>query len=134
MITVILPFKTLHSTFARGLLGLSKIVKIVCHGSDHLLFGDAAYAGIVWSHGYVLQIVEFAEDAELRELGDAREEDKMQIWVAVFQRRIEIAHHIAQHGQCLVFMHHIKQRSIIFINENDHLLARLFIYRSNKVS
>jgi hypothetical protein len=46
-------------------------------------------------YGYVGDVVQFAEDADLRELGDACQEDKAQFCFAVFQRTEEVAHDIA---------------------------------------
>ena len=78
-------------------------------------------------HGDILQVVQLAEDAELRKLGDACEKNETEVGVAVLQGRIEVAHHIAQDGQGLFLVYHIEQRCIIFINEDDHLPPRLSV-------
>ena len=96
VIAVILLLQSLDGLFASYLLGLGEIVDIVGHLSEHLVLGYATHRGIVGTHGDVLQVVKFAEDAELRELGDAGEEKKFQMRVAVLQRRVEIAHNLAQ--------------------------------------
>ena len=116
MIAVILDLQALYGFFACCLESLSKVIDIVGHGSEHLLRGYTAHSSIVGAHGYVLQVVKLAEYAELRELGDAGEENKLEIWIAVFQRRVEISHHIAQYWQCPILMHYIKQRSVILVD------------------
>ena len=53
-------------------------------GSHHGFEFRLAYSadgGILVKHAYIVQVVEFAEDAELRELGNACDEDELQIRV-----------------------------------------------------
>ena len=133
VIAVILLLQSLDGFLASYLLSLGKVVDIVGHLRQHLVLGDAAHSSIVGAHGDVLQVVKLAEDAELRELGDAGEEDELEIWVTVFQRRIEIAHHIAQHRQRLLLMNHVEQRGIILVDEYDNLLACLLVCTENQV-
>ena len=54
-------FYSFSPRFFCGLLRLGEVVDIVGHGSEHLLLRDATHAGIVGAHGYVLQVVQFAE-------------------------------------------------------------------------
>ena len=89
--------------------------------------GYAANVSIFLVHAYIIDIVQLAEDAQLGELGDSREEHEAQILVATLQRRIEIAHHIAEHRQIFLLVHYIEKRSIVLVNEHNHLLARLLI-------
>ena len=88
-------------------LRLGKNVNIVSHLCLHFLHRDTADGGKVGKHTDVLQIVQFAENAQLRKLGDAREEHEPQIGVTVLQRTVEVAHHLTENGQLLVLMHHI---------------------------
>ena len=46
---------------------------------------DAADAGILRQHGDVVEVVELREDAELREFGDACDEDKAKILIQLLQ-------------------------------------------------
>ena len=51
------------------------------HLRGKLCLADTADGRVLVEHADVIEIVEFAEDAELREFGDTRDEDKLQIWV-----------------------------------------------------
>ena len=83
----------------------------------HQLFRDTADTRKLWIHGDIRKVVQFAEDAELGEFGDARKEDKLEIGVTVLQRRVEVAHHVAEYGKLGIFMHYIEQWGIIFAAE-----------------
>ena len=107
MVTVVLAFEQSKYFFSAFLFLFSKFVQIVCHLRADFLFADAADGCKRWQHGDVLQIVQLAEDAKLRELGDAREENKMQMGVAVLQRRVEVAHDLAQLLQLFFSMYYI---------------------------
>ena len=85
MIAVILLCQCCNGFLAAYLLIIGKIIYIVAHLCQHLFFGNTTDAAEFRVHGYILQVVEFAKDAQLRELGYAREEHKLQIWVAVLQ-------------------------------------------------
>ena len=87
--------------------------------------GDAADAGVWLVHTHILDVVQLAEDAELRELRDARKKHKTEQWLAIFQGTVEIAHRIAQNIEFFLLMSHIQQRCIIFIDEHHSLLASL---------
>ena len=100
---------------------------IILHLCQHFLFRDTADSRKLRKHGDIRQIVQFAEDAELGEFRDACEEYELQVGVTVLQGRVEVTHHIAEHGQLGIFVHYIKQRSIIFVDQDDHLLACLLV-------
>ena len=95
MIAVILLYESRNRPFTCRLPCLGEVIYIVGHGCKHLLLRYATYSGIVGAHGYILQVVQLAENAELREFCDAREEHELQIRITVFEWRIEIAHDIA---------------------------------------
>ena len=97
------------------------------HLRQDLFLCNATDSSIILVHTDICQVVKLAEDAELRELRDACEEDELEIWVGSLQWRVEIAHDIAEHRQRLLLMHHVKQRGIIFVNEYDNLLACLLV-------
>ena len=132
MISVILLLQSSDGFFASYLPSLGEVIEIVGHLRQHLLLGYAAYSGIVGAHGYVLEVVQLAEDAELRKLRYAGEEDKLQIRVTVFQRRIEIAHNIAEHRQCRVFMNNVEQRGVILVDKYNDFLACLLVCSLNQ--
>ena len=108
-------------------------VDVVHSMSKHFLLGDAAYCGKIRVHGNVCQVVQFAEDADLRELGDAGEEQEMQVGVGIFQRRVEVAHDVAKLGQGLVLVNHVKHGRVVFVDKDDHFLACLFVDVANEV-
>ena len=95
MVAVVILLQLCHHLPRRQLVGLSQTGDAVLHVVQQFRFRYAADAGIVILHGDVADIVQFAEDAELREFRDAGEEDEAQIWVAVFERTVEIAHDVA---------------------------------------
>ena len=104
---------------------LGKSIDVIAHLGQHFLLGDAADTGIRLVHAHILDIVQLTEDAELRELRDARKKHKTEQWLAIFQGTVEIAHRIAQNIEFFLLMRHIQQRSVIFINEHHSLLASL---------
>ena len=55
---------------------LGKSVDVIVHLGQQFLFGDTADTGIRLIHAHVGDIVQLAEDAQLRELRDACQEDE----------------------------------------------------------
>ena len=90
-------------------------------------------ASIFRQHADIFNIVQFTEDAQLRELGDARQEYEAKVGVAGFERTIEITHDVAEDGQVFFFMHHVEQGRVVFVDEHHHLAARLFAGPADKV-
>ena len=76
---------------------------------------------------------QLAENAQLGEFGDARQEHETQVRVAALQRAVEIAHDVAQHRKVCLFMHHVQQRGIIFIDKDNDLTTGLLINTLNQV-
>ena len=95
MIAVIILFQLVDYLLFRYVSSSGKLLNIFRHLHQKFFFGDATDTSIVIIHGYVGDVVQFAEDADLRELGDACQEDKAQFCFAVFQRTEEVAHDIA---------------------------------------
>ena len=44
------------------------------------------------------------------------------MWVAVFKRRIEVAHYLTQHLQIVILMNNIEERGVIFVDKYHCLL------------
>ena len=90
----------------------SKIFAQRCHIRFHLrgkfLLADTADCRILVEHTDVVEVVELAEDAELRELGDARDEGELQVWVEHLQRTVEVLHDATERLQILLLMYHIQ--------------------------
>ena len=80
-------------------------------------------------HTDVVRLIETTEHAHLRELGNTREQDKLQVIISFLKHRIyafeQIAVIILQSHLSIfilhrnIHIHHIKQRLVIFINEYD---------------
>ena len=118
-------FEFLYGLLPAQFQMLGKSVDVIAHLGQQFLLGDAADTGIRLIHAHVGDIVQLAEDAQLRELRDARQEDETEHRLISFQRTIEVAHRVAELIEFLLLMRHIQQRCVIFINEHHHLLARL---------
>ena len=118
-------FQFLDGFLPAQFLMRGKSVDIIAHLCKHFLLGDTADAGVRLVHAHILDIVQLAEDAELRELRDTRKEHETEQWLAIFQGTVEIAHRIAQNIEFFLLMSHIQKRCIIFIDEHHSLLARL---------
>ena len=125
VITIIMVFQLLDGFLPTQFQLLGKSVDVIAHLGQHFLLGDTADAGVRLVHTHILDIVQLAEDAQLRELRDARQEDETEQWLAIFQGTVEIAHRIAQNIEFFLLMSHIQQRSVIFIDEHHRLLASL---------
>ena len=61
--------------------GFAQRLHIRFHLRSKFGLADTTDGWILVEHADVIEIVEFAEDAELREFGDTRDEGKLQIWV-----------------------------------------------------
>ncbi len=82
MIAVVTFFQFCHNLVVSDAELLADIVYMSAHLSAYLVFRYAADGGKRLVHTYILDIVQLAEYAELREFCDAGEEDESQIWVA----------------------------------------------------
>ena len=82
MIAIVLTLERTKHFLAGFVSCSSEDVEIVRHLPTNLIFGYAANGSIFGQHRDIAQIVQFAEDAQLRKLGDASYENKTQIWVA----------------------------------------------------
>ena len=84
------------------------MVNMLSHLCQHLLLRDATDGSIGFKHTDVVDVVQLAKDTQLRELGDARQEDEAQVGIAGFQRRLEVTHRVAQSLQLPILMHHVE--------------------------
>ena len=125
MIAVIESCQLRQALLVRHVKRFAQSLYIRFHLRGKLCLADTADCRVLVEHADVIEIVEFAEDAELREFGDTRDEGKLQIWVKLFQRTVEVLHHEAQLFEIILLMHHVQQRGIIFVYDDHHLLARL---------
>ena len=125
MITVVILFQDFQGLFRSNAEVAGQTVDALTHLFSHLLFRDTADRSILGEHTDILDIIQLAEDTQLGEFRDAGQEDETQVGVACLQWAVEVAHHVAQHGQILLLMHHIQQRSVVLIDQDNHLLPGL---------
>ena len=109
MVTVVIVLEFPHGLLAAYAHPSGQDVQILVHLGGHLLFRDATNRGVFRQHADVFNIVQFTEDAQLRELGDARQEDEAQVRVAGFERTIKLRMMLRRTGEILVFVHHVEQ-------------------------
>jgi hypothetical protein len=76
VITIIMVFQLLDGLLPAQFQMLGKSIDIIAHLGQQFLLGDAADAGVWLVHTDIRDVIELAEDAELRELRDARQEDE----------------------------------------------------------
>ena len=132
MITIVVHFQFFDGSFSCGAQRFCQFINVVRHLGEQLLLGDSTYSRIFPVHRNIGDIIQFAEDAKLRKLGDTGEEDKAEIRVAILQWTIEITHDIAKILEIVILVCYIKKRSIVFINEHDHLLSRSSVHIHNQ--
>ena len=125
MITIIVLFQFCQHFITHYLHFFRQQIQIIAHLLLYFFFRNAADGSIRFIHTDVLDIIQFTEDAQLGKLRDSGQKHIAQIRVTGFQRTVEVTHHIAKYGQILILMHYIKKRSIIFVNQDNNLLAGL---------
>ena len=82
VIAVVVVLQLLQRLFAAQFQAGSQHIQVLVHLRFHLFLSDATDGGIFGQHTDVLDVVQLAEDAQLRELGDTRQEHEAQIGVA----------------------------------------------------
>ena len=80
-----------------------------------------------------MQVVQFAEHAELRELRYARQEHKAQIVGLTLQRTEQVSHALTDFVLQLRLMDGVEHRRVVLVDEHHHLAVRLTIGRLNDV-
>ena len=125
MVTVIIRFQGTQGTLRRNAEVVGQTTDTLTHMLTHLLLRDATEGGVLREHADILDIVQLAEDAQLRELRDTCQEYETQIRIAGFQRTIEVTHHVAKPRQLLLLMHHVQQGSVVLVDQDNHLLTGL---------
>lgn len=125
MITVILPLQMQACLLVSLIISLGHPLNIGFQLRQQFLLGDAAEGTEVIAHTDILQIVQFAEDAQLAELADTRDKKKTEILPQPLERTEELAHLVAklllQKGIGIT----VKQRSIVLVNQHYNRLSGL---------
>ena len=89
-------------------------------------FCDAAECLVFISHTDVQRLVKSAEHADLRKLGNARQEHKAQIGICALENGIERLKYLSVlFHKFSIFFQHIQQWFVVFVNEHHHLLSAL---------
>ena len=133
MIAIVKVGKLSHHLIERNAVGFSKQFYIRLHLRKQFRLTYSADGRVMVVHAYVVEVVKLAEDAQLREFGYARDKHKLKVRVERLYRTVEVLHYTAQLLQVVLLVYHIKQRSIIFVNKNDHLLTGLFASAHYKI-
>ena len=104
---------------------VGKHLYVLVEDGQHLFSGDAAKCRVLGHHGDIAQIVQSGEDAELAELGDARDEHELLIGVAHLHHLVELLHDAAHLLQLVRFVEIIQQGRIVLVEDDDGLQAGL---------
>ena len=88
-----------------------------------LALRDSADCRIFRHHGDVLQVVQFAEYAQLRELVDPGDEYEPQVRVQALDGTVEVPHYLPHRHEPVLVVHHVEKRGVIFINYYDSLFS-----------
>ena len=127
MIAIIMIAQRSHSLVVCHVIFLRQCFDVFLVGIQKFLFGKAAYSGIVILHREDLQVVQFAKDAQLAELRDARDEDKAQVGILLLERTEEVTHDISDLVLQFLIIHRVMHRTVVLVDEHHHLLASLLI-------
>ena len=127
MITVIIFLQSVQHLLCSDSQPGSQMLYIGSHLSTEFFSSDTANGSIIRQHTHIGDIIKFTEHAKLRELGYTRKKNKAQIRITCLQRTVKIAHHITQLRQIFLLMNHIKQRSVIFVYQDNHFFTGLLI-------
>ena len=125
MITIIIFSQSRQRVLSGHAEPRSQRVDIGRHLTFKFFISYAADTGIIITHTHVDHVVQLAENTHLRKLGYPCKKHKTKIGFAILQRAVEIAHHVAQQRQFLILMHHVEQRRIILIDQDNDLTLRL---------
>ena len=125
MISVIIGFQVADCFCECDSLLICKCLHFWLHVVLQFRLGNSTNSGIVRHHRDILQIVQLAENAELCKLVDSCDENEPQVWVKALYRAVEIPHYLPEDRQLTLVVHHVQQRRVIFINDDDGLLAGL---------
>ena len=127
MITVKLPLQLVFHSFLCGFISHGHRLNLLIKGRIQFIFRNATKCLVMLIHTNVVRLIETTEHAYLRELGDTREQNKLQVIISFLEHRIyafeQIAIIILQSHLSIfilhrnIHIHHIKQRLVILINK-----------------
>lgn len=129
MIAVVVTSQRFQARLIAHAKRLTERLHIGLHRRSKLRKAYAAERRILVEHADVLEVVQLTEDAELRKLGNASDEHKLQVRVEQLNGAVEVLHGLAKRQQVLFLVHHVEQRCVILVDDNHRfppgLLMRL---------
>ena len=126
MITVVIGFQFLAGFFVTYPRGRGQFVDVFLKIRVHFLFTDTADFGIMVIHGYVHQIIQVAENTDLAELGDPRQQGESDTSVHGLQGAVESFQHTAVFILQGLVADGLKHGFVVFVNEDHDPSPRLF--------
>ena len=94
---------------------------------QQLFRGDAAECRVLWHHGDIAEVVQGGEDAQLAELGDARDEDELLVGIAHLHHLVELLQDAAHFLQLFRLVQVIQQGRIVFVQDDHGLQTDFFV-------
>ena len=116
-----------------GAIALGHQLDVGAHLCGQLLLTDAAETFVCRLHGDVVQVVELAEHAHLREFRDARDEHELQMVVEALQRGEQILEAFAHEGLLLCITDTVEHHRVVLVAEHYHATPRLFMGSTDDV-
>ena len=95
MVTVIFLFQLFYCLFLCHAVHFAKFLYLILEHRKQFFFGDAAKCVETGVVADVCRLVETAEHADLRELGDSREQHKLQMLVRELENAIKAFKYLA---------------------------------------
>ena len=96
MIAVVICFQQCKCIPIAHFLFVGKCLNFILHIVFQLCLRDSAQCRVFRHHGYVLEIVQLTENAELRKFVDSGNENEPQVWVKALYRAVEIPHYLPE--------------------------------------
>ena len=128
MIAVVVGRQQRHGLVECAVLIFCQFVDFGLEIAKHFFLRDAADGRVFGLKTDVAQIVEHGEEGDLRKLGDARDEDKLLVFVVRLQDGEDLS---VDAGAGLVVGRPpgVLQRRVVLVDEDGYLLARLPVCR-----
>ena len=126
MIAVVIGLQFLAGFFVTYLRGRGQFVNVFLKIRVHFLLTDTADFGIMVIHGYVHQIIQVAENTDLAELGDSRQQGESDTSVHGLQGAVESFQHTAVLVLQGLVADSLKHGFVVFVNEDHDPSPRLF--------
>ena len=132
MIAVVVGRQQRHGLVECAVLIFCQFADFGLEIAEHFFLRDAADGRVFGLKTDVAQIIEYGEEGDLRKLGDARDEDKLLVFVVCLQDGEDLS---VDAGAGLVVGRPpgVLQRRVVLVDEDGHLLARLVVSTLNDI-